>query len=73
VSAIALCVLIKSVFVGKKGFELIKMHGKTNLKEHIYIYIYMFLADLSVIEILLNPLYGSPPVTCGQADEQTVA
>jgi len=36
-------------------------------------YIYMFLADLSDIEFTLNPLYSCPVVTCGQADEQTVA
>jgi len=28
-------------------------------------YIYMFLADLYDIEISLNPLCGSPVVTCG--------
>jgi hypothetical protein len=33
----------------------------------------MFLADLSDIEISFIPLYGSPVVTCGQTDEETVA
>jgi hypothetical protein len=32
VQAVAFYVLIKSAFVGKKSFELIKMHGKTTIK-----------------------------------------
>jgi len=36
-------------------------------------YMYVFLAGLSDFKISLNPLYGSPVVTCGQVDEQTVA
>jgi hypothetical protein len=32
VLAVAFYVLIKIVFVGKKSFKLIKMHGKTTIK-----------------------------------------
>jgi hypothetical protein len=35
VRAVAFYVLITSAFVGKKSFELIKMHGKTTIKTDV--------------------------------------
>jgi hypothetical protein len=35
VQAVAFNVLIKSAFVGKKSFELIKIHGKKTFKNNI--------------------------------------